>query len=95
MLLTTRMKLVLAGEPETPLPGVKVALYDRDEADPDDHLDTGVTDAQGEVLFKFDSERYTDAEDSPEAITRFEHPLYRINQRLGGVGYNVHVLGGL
>jgi hypothetical protein len=35
------------------------------------------------------------AADSPEAIIRFEHPLYRINQRLGGVGYNVHVLGGL
>jgi hypothetical protein len=31
------------------------------------------------------------AADSPEAIIRFEHPLYRINQRLGGVGYNVHV----
>lgn len=65
MLLTTRMKLALAEAPETPLAGVRIALYDRDEADPDDHLDSGVTDAQGEILFKFESGRYTDAEDGP------------------------------
>ena len=35
------------------------------------------------------------AEDRAEAIARFSHPLYRANQRLGGVGYNVNVLGGL
>ena len=35
------------------------------------------------------------AEDRPQATIRFEHPLYRANQRLGGVGYNVQVLGGL
>lgn len=35
------------------------------------------------------------AEDRPEAVDRFQHPLYRANQRLGGVGYNVNALGGL
>ena len=35
------------------------------------------------------------AVDRPYAIERFSHPLYDANRRLGGVGYNVHVLGGL
>lgn len=35
------------------------------------------------------------AEDRPEAVARFSHPLYYANQRLGGVGYNLNVLGGL
>jgi hypothetical protein len=35
------------------------------------------------------------AQDRPEATRRYEDPLYRVNQRLGGVGYNIHVLGGL
>jgi hypothetical protein len=65
MFMTTRMKLVMDGGSETPLSGVKVALYDRDEIGYDDYLDTGITDANGEILFKFDSTRYTDAEDSP------------------------------
>jgi hypothetical protein len=65
MFVTIRMKLALDEAPEVPLSGVQVALYDRDENDPDDHLDSGVTDAQGEILFKFDSGRYTDAEDGP------------------------------
>ena len=65
MLLTTRMKLVLEDAPETPVSGVKVALYDRDEGDPDDFLDSGVTDDGGEIPFRFDSSRYTDKEDSP------------------------------
>jgi hypothetical protein len=65
MFMTTRMKLVLDEKPERPLSAVKVALYDRDEAGPDDYLDSGVTDPQGEVLFKFDSDQYTDAEDNP------------------------------
>ena len=65
MFMTTRMQLVLEGVSEQPLAGVKAALFDRDEGDPDDFLDRGVTDENGEVLFKFDSSRYTDKEDSP------------------------------
>ena len=33
--------------------------------------------------------------DRTHATERFAHPLYDANRRLGGVGYNVHVLGGL
>jgi hypothetical protein len=35
------------------------------------------------------------AEDRPGACARYQQPLYRANQRLGAVGYNVQVLGGL
>lgn len=66
MLLTTRLKLTLQEPSNTALRGVKVSLYDRDEGDPDDYLATGVTDSEGEILFQFDSEQYTDVEDGPE-----------------------------
>ena len=66
MLLTTRVKLVLAEAPDTGIPGVKVSLYDRDIHDEDDWLGTDTTDDQGEILFIFESEQYTDAEDQPE-----------------------------
>lgn len=66
MLLTTRVRLVLAEAPETGLPGVKVSLFDRDIQDEDDLLGTEVTDTEGEALFAFDSDLYTDAEDQPE-----------------------------
>lgn len=66
MLLTTRVKLVLAETPTTPLAGVRVELYDRDQGDPDDRLGEGVTDAKGEVLFSYDSSLYTDTEDKPD-----------------------------
>ena len=36
-----------------------------------------------------------DARDTPAADARYASPLYRANQRLGAVGYNVQVLGGL
>ncbi len=35
------------------------------------------------------------AHDTPAARARYESPLYGANQRLGAVGYNVQVLGGL
>jgi hypothetical protein len=35
------------------------------------------------------------AEDGPAALARYGHPLYRANQRVMGVGYNLTVLGGL
>ena len=66
MLLTTRVKLVLAETPTVGLPGVTVALYDRDIEDEDDHLGTETTDERGEALFSYDSSLYTDAEDQPD-----------------------------
>lgn len=63
MLLTTRVRLVLAESNTTAIPAVKVSLYDRDVNDEDDLLATAVTDDQGEILFSYDSEQYTDAED--------------------------------
>jgi len=65
MFLVTKLRLLLDETTEIPLPGVKVALFDRDEADPDDHLASDFTNEHGEILFKFDSSRYTDEEDSP------------------------------
>ena len=63
MLLTTRVRLVLADSPNMGISGVKVELYDRDINDADDLLATGVSDDQGEILISFDSEQYTDTED--------------------------------
>jgi hypothetical protein len=65
MILATRVKLVVAETPEIALPGVKVALYDRDHASMDDFLGEGVTDDKGELRFVFESEDYTDEEDLP------------------------------
>ena len=65
MILATRIKLVVAETPEIVLPGVKVALYDRDHASMDDFLGDSVTDEKGEVRFVFESEAYTDEEDLP------------------------------
>jgi hypothetical protein len=65
MILAVRIKLVVAETPEIPLPGAKVALYDRDERSMDDFLGTGVTDEKGEVRIAFESEAYTDEEDLP------------------------------
>ena len=38
---------------------------------------------------------WPDAEDSPAAVKRYEHPFYRSCLRLWGVGYNWRNLGGL
>jgi len=65
MLLATRVKFVLSENQEAGIPGVKVSLFDRDIQDEDDFLATGITDAKGEIFFRFDSEQYTDAEDQP------------------------------
>jgi len=35
------------------------------------------------------------AEDSPGAVARYEHPLYAANRRLTATGYNVHALCGI
>jgi hypothetical protein len=66
MFLTTRVKLFVAESPITPLPDVKISLFDKDTYDEDDLLATETTDTGGEVFFGFDSERYTDIEDQPE-----------------------------
>lgn len=66
MLLTTRVKLVLAESPTVGLAGVKVALFDQDIHDEDDLLGSGVTDAKGEYLFAYDSSLYTDTEDKDD-----------------------------
>lgn len=63
MLLTARVRLVLEGSPEVRIPGVKVALYDRDIGDEDDPLGEDLTDDVGEILFGFEFDVYTDAED--------------------------------
>ena len=84
MFMTTRMKLALAGEPEVPLSGVKVELYDRDEVLSDDYLDAGVTDESGEIVFKFDSKDYTDAEDGPAWRLESLPDLYVVVYSAGG-----------
>ena len=66
MQIMTRVKLVLAEAPNTGVPGAKISLYDRDVANPDDLLGTGITDANGEVLFTYDSSVFMDDEDGPE-----------------------------
>ena len=64
MFMVTRVRIVRAEDPQTGIPNLNVSLFDRDLNDPDDHLSTGVTDTNGEILFKFDSDQYTDSEDS-------------------------------
>ena len=63
MILAVRIQLTLQADPPVPLRNVRLALYDRDENDPDDFLAEGKTNDRGEVLLSFDSERYTDQED--------------------------------
>jgi len=65
VILSVRVKLVIAETPEVVLQGVKVALYDRDQASMDDHLGSGVTDETGQIRFVFDSDSYMDEEDLP------------------------------
>ncbi len=78
MYLTTRVKLVLAENPEAGIQGVKVSLFDQDIQDDDDFLTTGITDARGEIFFRFDSKQYTDAEDQPQWKTESLPDLFII-----------------
>ena len=66
MKLIMRVQLVLAEDSRKKLPGLKVALYDRDWKSDDDHLGTEVSDAQGEIYFQFDEKKYKDSEDGPD-----------------------------
>jgi hypothetical protein len=60
-----------------------------------------VLDRPGEQILAYHADGRIDvwgdrrAEDHPRARARYQGPLYRANQRLGAVGYNVQVLGGL
>lgn len=65
MILVVRIRLVLAEYPTRVLKGVKVALFDRDLSDQDDHLGSGLADDNGEARIVFDSDQYTDREDQP------------------------------
>ncbi len=66
MILAVRVKLVVAEDPAQAVPGVQVSLYDRDAITEDDLLDSGVSDAQGQVHFRFDSDQFKDVDDEPE-----------------------------
>jgi hypothetical protein len=63
MILATRVRVFLAEDPQIHLANVRVALYDRDEGDPDDFLAEGVTGQRGETALTFESEDFMDAED--------------------------------
>jgi hypothetical protein len=65
MILVVRVKLVLKEDPGKLLKGVKLALYDRDQADEDDFLASGLTGENGQARLVFDSDQYTDKEDQP------------------------------
>ncbi len=65
MILVVRVRLVIKEDPSKLLPGVKLALYDRDKTNEDDFLASGVTGEKGEARLVFDSEQYTDQEDQP------------------------------
>jgi hypothetical protein len=63
MRFTTTVKLVLKEEPNTVLPNVKVALFDKDTFTKDDPLGTAVTDQNGEALFEYTTEQFLDIDD--------------------------------
>jgi hypothetical protein len=65
MILVVRVKLVLEEDPGKVLAGVKLALYDRDQANEDDFLASGMTGENGQARLVFDSDQYTDKEDQP------------------------------
>ena len=65
MILAVRVRLILAGNASRVLPGVKIALFDRDLHDEDDYLGSGVTGENGVVRITFDSDQYADNEDQP------------------------------
>ena len=76
MLLTARVKLFVAEKPESPIPNVKVSMYDRDEGDEDDLLATEMTDENGEIFFGFDSDLSTAIEAPPQWKTDSLPDLY-------------------
>ena len=62
MRYTTSVKVVEEGS-NRPVPGLQVALFDRDAFSPDDALGTGTSDEQGEVRFDYNSEQFVDLDD--------------------------------
>jgi hypothetical protein len=65
MILVVRVMLVTEEDRGRSLPGVRLALYDRDKTDADDFLAEGITGENGEAKLVFDSDQYTDQEDQP------------------------------
>ena len=59
---TTVVKVVEEGSNRA-LPGLKVALYDRDAFSRDDLLGSSDTDAEGEARFSYSSEQFVDMDD--------------------------------
>lgn len=55
----TTVRVLIAGS-RAPLPGVKVALYDRDEHSEDDALGVGHTNQFGEVDFHYSTRDFAD-----------------------------------
>lgn len=55
----TTVRVLLAGS-HTPLNGIKVALYDRDEFSEDDALGVGHTNPHGEVDFHYSTRDFAD-----------------------------------
>jgi hypothetical protein len=60
---TTTIRVVLEGS-SSPLSNVKVALYDRDRLSRDDLLGTAHTDTNGEARIQYNTEDFSDIEDS-------------------------------
>jgi hypothetical protein len=63
MKLTTVVRVVLDPAGETPIPDVKVSLYDRDRLTTDDHIATRRTDADGAATFEYYSEDFVDLDE--------------------------------
>lgn len=64
MRYTTTVKLVLAESPSSPIPNVRVALYDRDRFTPDDLLGAAETNADGEARFQYNTEAFADVDEA-------------------------------
>lgn len=59
---TTVVKVVEEGS-NRPMPGLRVALYDRDTFSRDDLLGSAETDAAGDARFDYSSEQFVDLDD--------------------------------
>jgi hypothetical protein len=84
MILAVRIQLSVSGDRLMPLGNVNLALFDRDENDPDDFLAKGRTDERGEILLSFDSNRYTDREDQENWRIESLPDLYVVVYGAGG-----------
>lgn len=63
MRYTTTVRVRVDDASADPIPGIQVALFDRDLFSPDDSLGTETTDANGEARFQYTTEDFTDLEE--------------------------------